>query len=150
MCGSRRYHTSYAGVLCVLGLHTPSANDDGRRSDLARKFRNRATCLRVPIPPSLLCTPVPTTIRQAARIVLGKFEVILRQDCLSTDLALLRPYLGAGGTDDRPRLRTRRGAGTSETVATARGFKFALWCLSSAVHSAIDRQARARAGEFYI
>ena len=31
--------------------------------------------------------------RQAARIALGKFEVILRADCLAVDLPLLQPYL---------------------------------------------------------
>lgn len=33
--------------------------------------------------------------RQAARIVLGKFEVILREECLWTDISLLMPYLEA-------------------------------------------------------
>lgn len=31
---------------------------------------------------------------QAARRLLGKFEVLLREDCLSTDLPLLGPYIG--------------------------------------------------------
>ncbi|CAM9454690.1 unnamed protein product [Scytosiphon promiscuus] len=49
-----------------------------------------------------------------ARIALGKFEVILRQDCLSTDLALLTPYLNGASDDgsdtdvDKPSTRTRR------------------------------------------
>lgn len=30
---------------------------------------------------------------QAARVALGKFEVLLRADCLATDLPLLDPYL---------------------------------------------------------
>lgn len=56
---------------------------------------NQATCLSAPLfPPPRRCTPIHTDLGQAARIALGKFEVILRQDCLSTDLALLRPYLG--------------------------------------------------------
>lgn len=33
---------------------------------------------------------------QAARIVLGKFEVLMREECLSTDISLLMPYLDAG------------------------------------------------------
>lgn len=40
--------------------------------------------------------PSHTTARslaQAARIALGKFEVILRADCLAVDLPLLQPYL---------------------------------------------------------
>lgn len=30
---------------------------------------------------------------QAARIALGKFEVLMRADCLAADLPLLAPYL---------------------------------------------------------
>lgn len=30
---------------------------------------------------------------QAARVALGKFEVVLRADCLAVDLPLLQPYL---------------------------------------------------------
>jgi len=35
----------------------------------------------------------PTLPSQAARTALGKFEVVLRADCLAVDLPLLQPYL---------------------------------------------------------
>lgn len=43
----------------------------------------------------LCVTFVP--LRQTARTVLGKFEVLLRADCLAVDLPLLYPYLAGGG-----------------------------------------------------
>lgn len=45
--------------------------------------------------PAAAASLVLSRALQAARIVLGKFEVILREECMSTDISLLMPYLEA-------------------------------------------------------
>lgn len=72
---------------------------------------------------------------QAARIALGKFEVILRQDCLNTDLALLRPYLGP---DEEAAYRRERNMYCWE-------FQCSVPCVQLG-HRAVDRRAQSARG----
>lgn len=52
-------------------------------------------CCQSRTKPAAAASLVLSRALQAARIVLGKFEVILREECMSTDISLLMPYLEA-------------------------------------------------------
>ena len=57
-----------------------------------RRGRNKTALDRMNV--YLICaTTCGCATTQAARIALGKFEVLMRADCLAADLPLLAPYL---------------------------------------------------------
>lgn len=65
-------------------------------------------------------TPPSPSSAQAARTALGKFEVVLRADCLAVDLPLLQPYLASPVSADGFKDAARYGRGWSRCGAVLR------------------------------